>query len=46
MKRFALIPFRCTVCHRIIWLEPYRQGDVWWMKVKICNKCLNKHNER
>ena len=27
-NRFAFIPFHCTECHRIIWLEPYRKADV------------------
>ena len=25
-NRFAFIPFHCTECHRIIWLEPYRKS--------------------
>ena len=52
-NRFAFIPFHCTECHRIIWLEPYRKADVWTnlppccpatIKKKICNECLNKYN--
>ena len=50
-NRFALIPFHCTECHRIVWLEPYRRAEVFrliapcvpsYIKENICNECIGK----
>ena len=52
-NRFAILPFHCTDCHRYIWLEPYRKGEIYrplspcipsFYKAKICNECITKYN--
>lgn len=51
-NRFALLPFTCNSCHRIIWLEPYRKAEVFeialpspgFNKIKICDECIVKYN--
>ena len=52
-NRFAILPFHCTDCHRLIWLESYRKASVFvdlspcmpiTVNKKICNECLTKYN--
>lgn len=50
-NRFALLPFHCIWCHRIVWLEKYRKAVVQTnlpphcpssIKTKICSDCISK----
>jgi len=51
-NRFAIIPVRCTKCHRYIWLEKYRRVDIYlfWLDRywigKKCSDCIKEYDVR
>lgn len=48
-NRYAILPKTCTVCHELVWMEPYRKSEVFspikgFIKKTICRKCIGKFN--
>lgn len=47
-NRFALIPHMCDSCKRYVWMESYREADVWeplineYLTETFCMECAQK----
>lgn len=42
-NKFALIPFFCSDCHNLIWLQKYRVYHSMYYKKKLCENCNKKY---